>query len=102
MTQSREDVAGRGDDQWWRLVYRCTSDWWVRGVYVEHHGPSGTAIFLTPVGVKRGTRIVTMAEQDGSTSLVRPAKAVEEEDVAPLALSPASCVARRRVTTRRA
>ena len=43
MTQLREDVAGHADDQWWSLVYRCSSDWWVRGVYVEHHGPSGTA-----------------------------------------------------------
>ena len=49
---------------------------------MEHHGPTGTAIFFTPVGVKWGTRIVIMVEQDGATSLVRPAKAVEEEDVA--------------------
>ena len=69
---------------------------------MEHHGPTGTAIFFTPVGVKWGTRIVIMVEQDGATSLVRPAKAVEEEDVAPLAQIPASSVARTRVTTRRA
>ena len=43
-----ENNALRGGDQ--RLL---------RGVYVGHHERSGTAIFLTPDGVKRGTRIAS-------------------------------------------
>ena len=30
----------------------------LRGVYVGHHERSGAAIFLTPDGVKRGTRAI--------------------------------------------
>ena len=45
--------ALRGGDQ--RLL---------RGVYVGHHERSGAAIFLTPDGVKRGTRIARMMEHE--------------------------------------
>ena len=44
----------------------------MRGVYVGHHERTGAAIFLTPEGVQRGTRIARMLEQDPwDTSLVR-------------------------------
>ena len=36
----------------------------LRGVYVGHHERSGAAIFLTPDGVKRGTRIARMLEHE--------------------------------------
>ena len=36
----------------------------LRGVYVGHHERSGVAIFLTPDGVKRGTRIAIMLEHE--------------------------------------
>ena len=36
----------------------------LRGVYVGHHERSGAAIFLTPDGVKRGTRIARMMEHE--------------------------------------
>ena len=48
-----ENNALRGGDQ--RLL---------RGVYVGHHERSGAAIFLTPDGVKRGTRIAKMMEHE--------------------------------------
>ena len=48
-----ENNAMRGGDQ--RML---------RGVYVEHHERSGTAIFLTPDGVKRGTRIARKLEHE--------------------------------------
>ena len=48
-----ENNALRGGDQ--RLL---------RGVYVGHHERSGAAIFLTPDGVKRGTRIARMTEHE--------------------------------------
>ena len=36
----------------------------LRGIYVGHHERSGAAIFLTPDGVKRGTRIAIMSEHE--------------------------------------
>ena len=48
-----ESNALRGGDQ--RLL---------RGVYVGHHERSGAAIFPTPDGVKRGTRIARMMEHE--------------------------------------
>ena len=48
-----ENNALRGGDQ--RLL---------RGVYVGHHERSDAAIFLTPDGVNRGTRIARMIEQE--------------------------------------
>ena len=48
-----ENTALRGGDQ--RLL---------RGVYVGHHERSGAAIFLTPDGVKRGTKIARMMEHE--------------------------------------
>ena len=36
----------------------------LRGVYVGHHERSGAAIFRTPDGVKRGTRIARMMEHE--------------------------------------
>ena len=48
-----EKDALRGGDQ--RLF---------RGVYVGHHERSGAAIFLTPDGVKRGTRNARMMEHE--------------------------------------
>ena len=48
-----EKNAMRGGDQ--RLL---------RGVYVGHHERSGTAIFLTPAGVKRGTTIARVMEHE--------------------------------------
>ena len=46
-----ENNAMRGGDQ--RML---------RGVYVGHHERSSAAIFLTPEGVKRGTRIARILE----------------------------------------
>ena len=48
-----ENSAIRGGDQ--RML---------RGVYVGHHERSGAAVFLTPDGVKRGTRIARMLEHE--------------------------------------
>ena len=48
-----ENNALRGGDQ--RLL---------RGLYVGHHERSGAAIFLTPDGVKRGTRVARMLEHE--------------------------------------
>ena len=48
-----ENNAMRGEDH--RML---------RGVYVRHHERSGAAIFLTPDGVKRGTRIARMLEHE--------------------------------------
>ena len=48
-----ENNAMRGGDQ--RML---------RGVYVGRHERSGAAIFLTPDGVKRGTRIARMLEHE--------------------------------------
>ena len=48
-----ENNALRGGDK--RLL---------RGVYVGHHERSGAAIFLTPHGVKRGTKIARMMEHE--------------------------------------
>ena len=36
----------------------------LRGVYVGHHERSGAAIFLTPDGVKRRTKIARMLEHE--------------------------------------
>ena len=36
----------------------------LRGVYEGHHERSGAAIFLTPDGVKRGTRIARMMKHE--------------------------------------
>ena len=36
----------------------------LRGVFVGHHERSGAAIFLTPDGVKRGTRIARILEHE--------------------------------------
>ena len=66
------DVERLGNVQWWSLVSQYTSDQLVRttrceeetGVYVGHHERSGAAIFLTPDGVKRGTRIARMLEHE--------------------------------------
>ena len=48
-----ENNAMRGGDQ--RMP---------RGVHVGHHERSGAAIFLTPDGVKKGTRIARMLEHE--------------------------------------
>ena len=48
-----ENNAMRGGDQ--RML---------RGVYVGHHERASAAIFLTPGGVKRGTRIARMLEHE--------------------------------------
>ena len=94
-----ENNKFRGGDQ--RLL---------RGVYVGHHERSDAAIFLTPVGVKRGTRIARMMEQErwdrvfsatcvgvpwqlrpDQRNLVRPAVVVEaeaEQGVAPVIVMP--------------
>ena len=48
-----ENTAMRGGDE--RML---------RGVYVGHHERSGAAIFLTPDGVKRGTRTARMLEPE--------------------------------------
>ena len=66
-----------GNVQWWSLVSQYISDQSVRTmhceeeirdccavVYVGHHERSGAAIFLTPDGVKRGTRIARMMEHE--------------------------------------
>ena len=76
------DVERLGNVQWWSLVSQYTSDQLVRtmhceeetlrrvdqrllrGVYVGHHERSGAAMFLTPDGVKRGTRIARMMEHE--------------------------------------
>ena len=50
---------GRTPDQ-----RRCGKTWKRPGVYVGHHERSGAAIFLTPDGVKRGTRIARMLEHE--------------------------------------
>ena len=48
-----ENNAMRGGDQ--RML---------RGVHVGHHERSGAAIFLTPDGVKRGTRVARMLDHE--------------------------------------
>ena len=94
-----ENNAMRGGDQ--RMQ---------RGVYVGHHERSGAAIFLTPDGVKRGTRIARMMEHErwdrvfsatcvgvpwqlrpDQRNLVRPVVLVAEADqgVAPVIVMPA-------------
>ena len=82
----------------------------LRGINVGHHERSGAAIFLTPDGVKRGTRIARMLEHErwdrvfSETSigvpwrlrpdqrkLLRPVVLVAEADqgVAPVIVMPA-------------
>ena len=107
-----ENNALRGGDQ--RLL---------RGVYVGHHERSGAAIFLTPDGVKRGTRIARMMEHErwdrvfsatcvgvpwqlrpDQRNLVRPVvpEAEAEQGVAPVIVMPAvPKVDRRRYVTKR-
>ena len=68
------DVEGLGHVQLWSLVSQYTSDQLVRTTRCEeetkdccavgHHEKSGAAIFLTPDGVKRGTRIARMMEHE--------------------------------------
>ena len=41
----------------------------LRGAYVGHHERSGASIFLTPDGVKRGTRIARMMEHERPPTL---------------------------------
>ena len=107
-----ENSALRGGDQ--RLL---------RGVYVGHHERSGAAIFFTPDGVKRGTRIALMMEHErwdrvfsatcigvpwqlrpDQRNLVRPVvpEAEADEGVAPVIVMPAvPRVDRRRHVTKR-
>ena len=95
----------------------------LRGVYVGHHERSGAAIFLTPDGVKRGTRIARMMEHErwdrvfsatcvgvpwqlrpDQRNLVRPVvpEAEAEHGVAPVIVMPAvPRVDRRRYVTKR-
>ena len=96
----------------------------LRGVYVGHHERSGAAIFLTPDGVKRGTRIARMMEHErwdrvfsascvgapwqlrpDQRNLARPVvpEAEAEQGVAPVIVMPvAPRVDRRRYVTKRA
>ena len=106
-----ENNAMRGGDQ--RLL---------RGVYVGHHERSGAAIFLTPDGVKRGTRIARMTEHErwdrvfsatcvgvpwqlrpDRRNLVRPVvpETEAEQGVAPVIVMPAVPKVDRRNTSRR-
>ena len=107
-----ENNALRGGDQ--RFL---------RGVYVGHHERSGAAIFLTPDGVKRGTRIARMMEHErwdrvfsascvgvpwqlrpDQRNLVRPVvpEAEAEQGVAPVIVMPvAPRVDRRRYVTKK-
>ena len=95
----------------------------LRGVYVGHHERSGAAIFLTPDGVQRGTRIARMLEHErwdrvfsatcvgvpwqlspDQRNLVRPVVPEEEADhgVAPVVVMPAvPKTDRRRYVTKR-
>ena len=73
-----DDVERLGNVQWWSLASQCTSDQLVKtvrceavtkeccavSIYVGRHERSGAAIFLTPDGVKRGTRIARMMEHE--------------------------------------
>ena len=82
----------------------------LRGVYVGHHERSGASIFLTPSGVKRGTRIARMLEHErwdrvfsetcigvpwqltlGQRNLARPVvlEAEADQGVAPVIVMPA-------------
>ena len=107
-----ENNALRGENQ--RLL---------RDVYVGHHERSGAAIFLTPDGVKRGTRIARVMEHErwdrvfsatcagvpwqlrpDQRNLVRPIvpEAETEQGVAPVIVMPvAPRVDRRRYVTKR-
>ena len=93
------------------------------GVYVGHHERSGAAIFLTPDGVKRGTRIARMLEHErgdrvfsarrvgvpwqlrpDQRNLARPVVLVAEagQGVAPVSVMPAvPKTDRRRYVTKR-
>ena len=95
----------------------------LRGVYVGHHERSGAAIFLTPDGVKRGTRIARMLEHErwdrvfsamcvgvpwqlrpDHGNLARPVvpEAEADQGVAPVVVMPAvPRVDRRRYVTKR-
>ena len=67
-----------GNVQWWSLASQFVSDQSVRtmhceeetrdccavSIYVGRHERSGAAIFLTPDGVQRGTRIARMMEHE--------------------------------------
>ena len=72
-----DDVERLGNVQWWSLVNQCIfrpvgennamrgrDQRMLRGVYMGHHERSGAAIFLTPDGVKRRTRIARMLEHE--------------------------------------
>ena len=99
-----ENSAMRGGDQ--RML---------RGVYVGHHERSGAAIFLTPDGVKRGTRIARMLEHErwdrvfsatcvGVPWQLRPVvhEAEADQGVAPVIVMPAvPKTDRRRYVTKR-
>ena len=107
-----ENNALRGGDQ--RLL---------RGVHVGHHERSGAAIFLTPDGVKSGTRIAIMLEHErwdrvfsatcvgvplqlrpDQRNLVRPVvpEAEADQGVAPVVVMPAvPRVDRRRYVTKK-
>ena len=129
------DVERLGNVQWWSLVSQYTSDQLVRttfrggdqrllrGVYVGHHERSGAAIFITPDGVKRGTRIARLMEHErwdrvfsatcvgvpwqlrpDQRNLVRPVvpEAEAEQGVAPVIVMPVvPRVDRRRYATKR-
>ena len=71
------DVERLGNVQWWSLVSQYTADKLVRTMHCEeeirdccavsnvgYHERSGAAIFLTPDGVKRGTKIARMMEHE--------------------------------------
>ena len=71
------DVERLGNVQWWSFdesvhvrkvgennALRGGDQRLLRGVYVGHHERSGAAIFFTPDGVKRGTRIARMMEHE--------------------------------------
>ena len=94
-----ENNAMRGGDQWM-----------LRGVHVGHHERSDAAIFLTPDGVKKGTRIARMLEHErwqlrpDQRNLVRPVVLVAEADqgVANVIVMPAvPKIDRRRYVTKR-
>ena len=125
------DVERLGNVQWWSLVSQYTSDQLVRGgdqrllrgVCVGHHERSGAAIFLTPDGVKRGTRIARMIQHErwcrvfsatcvgvpwqlrpDQRNLVRPVvpEAEAKQGVAPVIVMPVvPRVDRRRYVTKR-
>ena len=129
------DVERLGNVQWWSWVSQYTSNQMVRAmqcgeeirgccaVSVGHNEGSGAAIFLTPDGVKRGTKMAIMMEHErwdrvfsatcvgvpwqlrpDQRNLVRPVvpEAEAEQGVAPVIVIPAvPKVDRRRYVTKR-